>query len=111
MARNISEHDRKNASNRKKLPIDLFDSQPSEGATSQDPNKDDAEPVEEVEVAPPAPPVPIRRYRLPNGGRFIENGLVYNLKVGKIVSTRTHDVELLRRQKLVLEDLGDEEEV
>jgi hypothetical protein len=60
-------------------------------------------PLVEPAVLPvPVPQVSAQKYRVGADTRVITNGFVTRLKAGKIVDSRSHDIEALRRQNVPL---------
>lgn len=50
-----------------------------------------------------AEPVEVQRFRVVKGGKIIKDGAVSFLKEGKIIDGRSHDLDRLRTQNIILE--------
>jgi hypothetical protein len=55
-----------------------------------------------------AEPISVMRDRVVNGGYIVYDAGRVAMRAGKIVDSRTHDLALLRRQGIVLEEIGEE---
>lgn len=60
--------------------------------------------LREPPPAPPAPPGPVQ-YLVTKGGPFVVGGMVNELATGSVVSQRTHSLQELKAQGMVLEEI------
>lgn len=56
----------------------------------------------------PRPDVPVKKFRVVNGGIIVYNNCRTMLRQGKIISEREYDLKRLRAQGVVLKELEDE---